>query len=191
MREEALQAEAEEMNQGVVDRMSFGEAFSLAHDSGEDTFRWRGRLYTTKREDKSESKARKQAKLTRQQEGAPDLTSAENFQPLAPVLGALSSGNQAIVDAIRPAYDAMAPMREALWGDQTPGGMLSEAHRAAVGKLQDMNADYSTWDRLRQMSQDYTTSDQLGIPRGLLDPRAWKQWILQQGQELKARRDNY
>ena len=41
---------------------SFGKAFSKAHDSGADTFMWKGKKYTTKRADGSETKGRKAAK---------------------------------------------------------------------------------------------------------------------------------
>ena len=41
---------------------SFGKAFSKAHDSGADTFMWKGELKNTKRADGSETKARKAAK---------------------------------------------------------------------------------------------------------------------------------
>ena len=41
---------------------SFGKAFSKAHDSGADTFTWKGEKYTTKRADGSETKGRKAAK---------------------------------------------------------------------------------------------------------------------------------
>tara|TARA_B110000858_G_scaffold174728_1_gene207580 strand:- start:6 stop:701 length:696 start_codon:yes stop_codon:yes gene_type:complete len=41
---------------------SFGKAFSKAHDSGADTFMWKGKKYTTKRADGSETKGRKATK---------------------------------------------------------------------------------------------------------------------------------
>jgi len=150
--------------------MTFAEAFAAAHDAGEDTFRWQGKLYTTKRKDQSETKARKQAKAQKLAETNPSLIPPESFvqplqNPLQALTNPLAQGHQGIMNLLRPPVEAV---QNAVYGQNPPDvlGALTQGHKNVVGKLASMNEDYT--NKLRRMNQDYTTwnklRNMLGMP---------------------------
>lgn len=80
-------------------------------------------------------------------------------------LGMLSSGHKNAVGMLRPAVNAAAPARQWMFGGEPDVlGLLSGGHAALMRKLQEMNSDYTTHNRLMRF---------LGQPqwqRGMLNP---------------------